>query len=119
MLTASHNPVEDNGVKVVEPSGEMMVASWEPYATAIANATRCAIKIFCLVHAQRPCEEYLFIHLKHYSAHNKELGFVLFICTHSSGDLADTISQVITESSIDINQPSHVMFARDTRLVYS
>jgi len=40
MLTASHNPVEDNGVKVVEPYGEMMVASWEPHATAIANAAR-------------------------------------------------------------------------------
>ena len=43
MLTASHNPVEDNGVKVVEPSGEMMVASWEPRATAIANAARCVM----------------------------------------------------------------------------
>ncbi|XP_065882367.1 phosphoacetylglucosamine mutase-like isoform X2 [Dysidea avara] len=72
MLTASHNPVEDNGVKVVEPSGEMMVASWEPRATAIANAA-------------------------------------------SSDELVDIISQLISESSIDIKQPSHVMFARDTR----
>lgn len=40
MLTASHNPVDDNGVKVVEPFGEMMVANWEPYATEIAAATR-------------------------------------------------------------------------------
>jgi len=49
MLTASHNPVEDNGVKVVEPSGEMMVASWESYATAIANAARCVCNKLCLV----------------------------------------------------------------------
>ena len=41
MLTASHNPVDDNGVKVVEPFGEMMVANWEPYATEIATAARC------------------------------------------------------------------------------
>lgn len=40
MLTASHNKVEDNGVKVVEPFGEMMVAEWESYATEIAAATR-------------------------------------------------------------------------------
>lgn len=39
MLTASHNQVEDNGVKVVEPFGEMMVAEWESYATEIAAAT--------------------------------------------------------------------------------
>ena len=37
MITASHNPEEDNGVKVVEPMGEMLVAEWEKYATSIAN----------------------------------------------------------------------------------
>lgn len=37
MVTASHNPEEDNGVKIVEPGGEMMIASWEKYATDIAN----------------------------------------------------------------------------------
>ena len=38
MITASHNPVEDNGVKVVEPHGEMLLTQWEGFATAIANA---------------------------------------------------------------------------------
>jgi len=54
MLTASHNPVEDNGVKVIEPFGEMMVAKWEPYATEIAAAERynhtvgrCYKSLFC------------------------------------------------------------------------
>ena len=45
MLTASHNPVDDNGVKVVEPFGEMMVAQWEPYATEIAAAARSFIVV--------------------------------------------------------------------------
>ncbi|KWU45019.1 Phosphoacetylglucosamine mutase [Rhodotorula sp. JG-1b] len=38
MVTASHNPEKDNGVKLVDPMGEMLHASWEPYATRLANA---------------------------------------------------------------------------------
>lgn len=37
MITASHNPEEDNGVKVVDPAGEMLEASWENIATKLAN----------------------------------------------------------------------------------
>lgn len=28
-ITASHNPAPDNGVKLVEPTGEMLTRSWE------------------------------------------------------------------------------------------
>uniref|UniRef100_A0A8D2AW51 Phosphoacetylglucosamine mutase n=1 Tax=Sciurus vulgaris TaxID=55149 RepID=A0A8D2AW51_SCIVU len=38
MVTASHNPEEDNGVKLVDPLGEMLAPSWEEYATCLANA---------------------------------------------------------------------------------
>ncbi|RJE26297.1 Phosphoacetylglucosamine mutase [Aspergillus sclerotialis] len=38
MITASHNPAEDNGVKLVDPMGEMLEAEWEAYATKLANA---------------------------------------------------------------------------------
>ncbi|KAF5390183.1 hypothetical protein D9757_002983 [Collybiopsis confluens] len=38
MVTASHNPEPDNGVKLVDPRGEMLEASWEAYSTSISNA---------------------------------------------------------------------------------
>ncbi|KAJ2907676.1 hypothetical protein GGI21_003649, partial [Coemansia aciculifera] len=38
MITASHNHERDNGVKLVDPMGEMLQQSWESYCTDIANA---------------------------------------------------------------------------------
>ena len=38
MITASHNKAEDNGVKLVDPQGEMLDQDWEKYATYMANA---------------------------------------------------------------------------------
>lgn len=38
MVTASHNPECDNGVKLVEPLGEMLDQKWEEYAIWLANA---------------------------------------------------------------------------------
>ncbi|XP_018318405.1 phosphoacetylglucosamine mutase isoform X2 [Agrilus planipennis] len=37
MITASHNPEGDNGVKLIDPHGEMMEQSWEEWATKFAN----------------------------------------------------------------------------------
>ncbi|XP_022961395.1 phosphoacetylglucosamine mutase [Cucurbita moschata] len=38
MITASHNKVSDNGVKIADPSGGMLTQEWEPFANALANA---------------------------------------------------------------------------------
>ncbi|XP_071530798.1 phosphoacetylglucosamine mutase [Panulirus ornatus] len=39
MITASHNPLPDNGVKLVDPQGEMLAPAWEVYATTLVNAS--------------------------------------------------------------------------------
>ncbi|XP_033227508.1 phosphoacetylglucosamine mutase [Belonocnema kinseyi] len=38
MITASHNPECDNGLKLVDPSGEMLETAWEKIATDLVNA---------------------------------------------------------------------------------
>lgn len=37
-MTASHNPARDNGVKLVDPTGEMLDQAWESYADALTRA---------------------------------------------------------------------------------
>ncbi|KAF9584634.1 Phosphoacetylglucosamine Mutase [Lunasporangiospora selenospora] len=37
MITASHNAAPDNGVKLVDPMGEMLEGSWEAHATTMSN----------------------------------------------------------------------------------
>ncbi|KAH9620734.1 hypothetical protein KSS87_007678 [Heliosperma pusillum] len=39
MITASHNRVSDNGVKIADPNGGMLSQFWEPFADSIANAS--------------------------------------------------------------------------------
>ncbi|GFZ00885.1 phosphoglucosamine mutase-like protein [Actinidia rufa] len=38
MITASHNKISDNGVKIADPSGGMLSQDWEPFADALADA---------------------------------------------------------------------------------
>lgn len=39
MITASHNPVEDNGVKMVDPDGGMLAQAWEKVGGAQHSIT--------------------------------------------------------------------------------
>lgn len=37
VVTASHNPVEDNGVKLVDPSGHMLAQAWEVWCASMCS----------------------------------------------------------------------------------
>lgn len=39
MITASHNPEQDNGVKLIDPMGEMLEQRWEKLATDLVNVS--------------------------------------------------------------------------------
>ena len=53
MVTASHNDECDNGVKIIDPSGEMLDTSWEATATRIANMPEDEVLTFL----QSKCDE--------------------------------------------------------------
>jgi phosphoacetylglucosamine mutase len=38
MITASHNPLADNGVKIVDPDGGMLTQAWEEFSERVVNA---------------------------------------------------------------------------------
>jgi phosphoacetylglucosamine mutase len=38
MITASHNPAPDNGLKIIDTDGGMLTQAWEPFCARLANA---------------------------------------------------------------------------------
>ncbi|KAI5062149.1 hypothetical protein GOP47_0022688 [Adiantum capillus-veneris] len=38
MITASHKPIQDNGVKIADYNGDMLCQDWEPFSESFANA---------------------------------------------------------------------------------
>ncbi|VDM64020.1 unnamed protein product [Angiostrongylus costaricensis] len=46
MITASHNPAIDNGVKIVDPMGEMLATDWEVCLKAVISIQRFAASLW-------------------------------------------------------------------------
>ena len=46
-ITASHNPASDNGVKLVDPSGNMLSQAWEVGGVADRCLTLCKLLPAC------------------------------------------------------------------------
>ncbi|KAL1451329.1 hypothetical protein WDU94_005717 [Cyamophila willieti] len=44
MITASHNPEQDNGIKLIDPSGEMLEQSWEVVATQLVQSNNDQVR---------------------------------------------------------------------------
>ncbi|KAK9094522.1 hypothetical protein Scep_025991 [Stephania cephalantha] len=78
MITASHNQVSDNGVKIVDPSGGMLTQEWEPFADALVNAVD-AEELVRLVIAFQEKEKIAF-------ARTQSAGILLGRDTRPSGD---------------------------------
>lgn len=91
MLTASHNQEKDNGVKLVDPKGEMLEQTWESLATTLANAK--------LV---------LFLSSK-FTFFKDKLKF------HRDDELETVLEDIVKSQGIDLSLPSSVFVGRDTR----
>ena len=101
MITASHNPEEDNGVKLVDPLGEMLEVAWEKHATDLANVRLVVMfvkeGVFYVTgtYTYRPC-----IHS------------LLF---YSDSGLEEYLETLSKEIGVDSNKTGSVVIGRDTR----
>lgn len=46
MITASHNPASDNGVKLIDGNGEMLTSEWETFADILMNMEQSEFEQF-------------------------------------------------------------------------
>lgn len=95
MITASHNPEPDNGVKLVDPHGEMLEQKWEELATGLANS------------------QWVF------SASIIVIGKKLFYCNISilfrNENVEKILVDILETHKIDISSPASVYIGQDTR----
>ncbi len=91
MITASHNPVEDNGCKLIDPNGDMLDEAWEIYATELVNSK--------------------------YNFFSSSSAFI-FLFESIFSDLITTVKDLCSESRLNIDfikYKANVAVAHDTR----
>jgi phosphoacetylglucosamine mutase len=62
MITASHNPKDDNGVKIIEHNGDILPMSWETISEELVNSTdlqKTLEKLFDRFNINPDCFEYM------------------------------------------------------------
>ena len=91
MVTASHNPPPDNGIKIVEPNGCMLLPSWELIAEQVVNSVSPANEV-----------------LKHTSSFKSTKLQDYFLPLLIRSKMSYTVRQLLMPKP-------HVFIARDTR----
>jgi phosphoacetylglucosamine mutase len=94
MITASHNTEPDNGVKMCEPDGEMLVAAWELHAVRLANCADTASAVALLKQllgtaAPQPPSVFVARDTRRSSAHLSELVVRAVRAFHAQAELVD------------------------------
>lgn len=86
MITASHNPSCDNGIKLIDPDGGMLKASWEPVVMEFMECSQSDGSTWIAGHLDNPeSESMCFSSCQTISSVTiflspNELGDRLFIC---------------------------------------
>ncbi|KAL3320576.1 Phosphoglucomutase-3 [Cichlidogyrus casuarinus] len=84
MITASHNPASDNGVKIIEPDGSMLIPEWENLAVQFVKAD--SPSLFALIEKElKKCHD----------VQSKPLVFIAHDTRASSCDLSAEVVQGI------------------------
>ena len=78
MITASHNPSQDNGVKLIDCNGEMIDTEWQDHATKLAQAV--TFELFWQYIQCFNVHEYISDNI-----HKSKIGIVIGIDTRKSG----------------------------------
>jgi Phosphoglucomutase/phosphomannomutase, alpha/beta/alpha domain I len=105
MITASHNPEPDNGVKLIDGNGEMLASEWEVFADILVNMEQSEFECFSqLCNSGFTKENFIFS----LSKHDLEI-------SESSMPLLDLVLEIFELRGSNMSLKPNVLVAGDTR----